>query len=78
MFRIHFSLSLCQSHSHEWGMRRRRHTTPWLPGFWLLLSFLAILGSVLGYFYALGLLTQFEKLPPEAPVKTTAGVSASE
>lgn len=44
-------------------MRRRRHSTPWLPGFWLLLSFLVILGSVLGYFYALGVLTQFEKLP---------------
>lgn len=53
-------------------MRRRRYSPPWLPGFWPLLTLLLLLSSVLGYFYALGKLTVFEKRPPEPAAKAAA------
>lgn len=52
--------------------RRRRLTPPWLPGFWALVAFLLLLGSVFGYFYGLAKLTRFEKVPGDAPAKTNA------
>ncbi|GAA5149060.1 MAG: hypothetical protein V4599_03010 [Verrucomicrobiota bacterium] len=50
--------------------RRRRLSPPWLPGFWPMVAFLLLLGSVFGYYYGLAKLTVFEKLPPEPAAKT--------
>jgi short subunit fatty acids transporter len=49
-------------------MPRPRLHPPWIPGFWALLAFLALLLSVAGYYYALAQSTRFERLPekPEA------------
>jgi hypothetical protein len=52
--------------------RRRRLSPPWLPGFWPMVAFLLLIGSVAGYFYCLAKLTTFEKAPPEPPIKTAA------
>lgn len=53
-------------------MARRRLTPPWIPGFWPMLAFLILLGSVAGYYYGLAKLTTFEKLPPEPAAKEAA------
>ena len=52
--------------------RRRRLSPPWLPGFWPMVAFLLLIGSVAGYFYGLARLTAFEKSPPEPAAKTAA------
>ncbi|MEN3941966.1 hypothetical protein WJU23_11775 [Prosthecobacter sp. SYSU 5D2] len=50
--------------------RRRRLSPPWLPGFWPMVAFLLLLGSVAGYFYGLARFTTFEKRPLEPAPKT--------
>ncbi|TDU63194.1 hypothetical protein EI77_04402 [Prosthecobacter fusiformis] len=49
--------------------RRRRLSPPWLPGFWPMVAFLLLLGSVAGYYYGLAKLTDFKKVPPEPAAK---------
>lgn len=45
--------------------RRRRLHPPLLPGLWIFVALIFLLGSVGGYFYLLARLTKFEHKAPE-------------
>ena len=57
--------------------RRRRLHPPWIPGFWALVAFLALVSSVLGYYYLLGTATRLERRAekPDTPAAGAAGKS---
>lgn len=42
-------------------MSRRRLSPPLMPGFWLIVAFLFLIGSVGGYYYLLARHTTFER-----------------
>jgi hypothetical protein len=42
-------------------MSRRRLSPPLIPGFWLIVVFVLLVGSVGGYFYLLARQTTFER-----------------
>ena len=44
-------------------MARPRLQPPWIPGFWVLLAILLLLGSVFGFYYLLAKSTRFQRLP---------------
>lgn len=52
--------------------RRRRLSPPWLPGFWPMVAVLVLLAGSVGFFYALGKLTSFERKPSDASQGTAS------
>ena len=44
-------------------MARPRLQPPWIPGLWVLLAFLLLLGSVFGFYCLLAKGTRFQHLP---------------